>query len=438
MNRDRAGRTTRDERGQRGSREGPAPCGPLRLLLVVDSLEVGGAERHVVDLVLALRREGHAVTLACSVSGSLAEPLEAARIPVRPLVGKIVKRRVSVPYALALRKLLLREGPFDLVHAHVYASATASALATVGTGLPLVVTEHTEALWQGRAGRAFSLWMYRRIARLIAVSDAIRRRLIERDGVPPARITVVPNSVPPARDAHADAMPLPAEGLRKAPLVGMVARLQPEKGVTSFVKAAAYVAKEFPAARFVVVGDGPLKEELFELAEGLGVRDRVLFLGFRPDAQALMRMMDVVAVPSVSEGTPLVVLEAMASGVPVVASSVGGIPDQIRHGREGILVPPGDPRALGDALLGLLRDPERARSMGEAGRVRAGTEFGHEEMVRRVEETYPAALTDVKSAGYAVNGPPTLGPRPKGGPSRSRASRVPRPRSGPRRGAPRR
>ena len=371
--------------------------GPLRLLVVTDSLEVGGAERHVVDLVLALRREGHAVTVACSVSGSLAEPLEAARIPVRPLLGRIVKRRVSLPYARALRSLLKRER-FDLVHAHVYASAAASALATVGTGVPLVVTEHTEALWQGRGGRLFSPWMYRRVARVIAVSDAIRRRLIERDGVPPAKITLLPNSVPPARHTHGDALPLPAD-LSEGPLVGVVARLQPEKGVASFLKAAARVAEEVPAATFVVVGDGPLRKELFGLAEELGVQDRVLFLGFRPDAQALLELMDVVAVPSVSEGTPLVVLEAMAAGVPVVASSVGGIPGQIRPGREGILVPPGDSGALGDALVALLRDPERARRMGRAGRLRAENEFSHENMVRRVEGIYRDALTNVKSSG---------------------------------------
>ena len=383
--------------GPRGD-GGPARgAKPLKLLVVVDSLEVGGAERHVVDLVLALRREGHAVTVACSVSGSLAEPLEAARIPVCPIVGRIAKRRVSLPYALGLRKLL-RRGSFDLVHAHVYSSAAASALATIGTGVPLVVTEHTEALWQGRGGKLFSPWMYRRVARVIAVSDAIRRRLVERDGVPAGKITVIPNSVPPTREAHGDALPLPA-GMEEGPVVGVVARLQPEKGVTGFLKAAAHVAQAFPAARFAVVGDGPLRKELFGLAEDLGVRERVLFLGFRPDAQALIGMMDVVAVPSVSEGTPLVVLEAMAAGVPVVASRVGGIPSQLQSGKEGILVPPGDPRALGDAILGLLRDPERARRMGKAGRLSAATEFSHENMVRRVEGIYRDALAEVKSSG---------------------------------------
>ena len=385
--------------GSRGSGVSAGRYGrALRVLIVVDSLNVGGAERHVVDLALALHREGHAVTVACSVPGSLAEPLEAARIPVRPLLGRIVKRRVSLPYARALRKLLERER-FDLVHAHIYASAAASALATAGTGVPVVITEHTEALWQGRGGQLFSRWMYRRTSRVIAVSDAIRRRLVERDGVPPDKITLLPNSVPPVRQAHGDAMPLPADLGGEGPVVGVVARLQPEKGVASFLTAASHVARELPEARFVVVGDGPLRGELLGLAEELGVRDQVHFLGFRPDAQALLELMDVVAVPSVSEGTPLIVLEAMSAGVPVVASRVGGIPGQIRPGREGLLVPPGDAKALGNALLSLLRDSERARRMGEAGRLRAETEFSHETMVRKVEGLYRDALAGVKSSG---------------------------------------
>ncbi|PLS84914.1 MAG: hypothetical protein CYG60_15360 [Actinobacteria bacterium] len=123
--------TFHDDPGLRGGGTTSVPQ-PLRILIVVDSLDVGGAERHVVDLALALHREGHAVTVACSVSGSLAEPLEAARIPVRPLLNGIVKRRLSLRYARELRKLLGR-GRFDLVHAHVYSSAAAAALATASS-----------------------------------------------------------------------------------------------------------------------------------------------------------------------------------------------------------------------------------------------------------------------------------------------------------------
>ena len=364
------------------------PIRPVRLLLVVDSLEVGGAERHVVDLSVALARLGYEVTVACSIAGGLSVVLEEANIPVRPLLGKLVKRRVSVAFARELRRLI-REERFDLVHAHIYASAAAAAIATLGIGVPLVVTEHTEALWQGRRERWTSREVYRRAEHIIAVSSAIRRRQIERDAVPPERVTVIPNAVIPAPDTPPSTLP---DGWPERPLVGVVARLQPEKGVENFLKAAARVCASFPEARFLIVGDGPLREELLGLAEHLGVRERVSFLGYRADARPLIGLLDVLVVPSLTEGAPLIVLEAMAAGIPVVASAVGGIPDQIRHDKEGLLVPAGDTAALGDALLELLQDPARARSLGEAGRLRADSEFSHATMVRRIEDVYRAAL----------------------------------------------
>jgi len=357
-------------------------------LLVVDSLEVGGAERHVVDLAVALVRQGCEVTVACSITGGLSDLLEEADVPVRPLLDKLAKRRVSVAFVRGLRRLV-REERFDLVHAHIYASASAAAIAVLGTGVPLVITEHTEALWQGRRERWASRRVYRRAEHIIAVSSAIRRRLIERDAAPPERITVIPNAVIPARDAPPST---PPDGWRERPLVGVVARLQPEKGVAEFLKAAAHVSASFPEARFLVVGDGPLRDELLGLAEHLGVGKRVRFLGHRADARALIRLLDVLVVPSLTEGAPLIVLEAMAAGVPVIASAVGGIPDQIRHEKEGLLVPAGDPAALGDALLELLQDPAHARRLGEAGRQRADSEFSHATMVRRIEAVYHAAL----------------------------------------------
>ena len=362
---------------------------PIRLLLVVDSLEVGGAERQVVDLAVALRRNGYGVTVACSVAGDLSGALEEARVPVRPLLERLAKRRLSLAYAWRLRRLLRRER-FDLVHAHIYASVVAAAIATLRTDVPLVITEHTEASWQDWRARWVSRWVYRRVERIIAVSTPIRRRLIERDGVHPDLITVVPNAVVPASEPPADA-PHPAE-LRERPLVGVVARLQPEKGVANFLKAATRVAPQFPEAHFVVAGDGPLRQVLAALAEDLGLRERVHFLGFRSDASALMKSLDVLVVPSVTEGSPLVTLEAMAAGVPVVASAVGGIPDQIRHDKEGLLIPPGDSDALGGALVALLRDPERARRLGEAGRRRATSRFGHATMVHQIENVYRDVL----------------------------------------------
>ena len=376
----------------------------VRLLLVVDSLEVGGAERHVVDLAVALCREGHEVTVACSVAGELSDPLDGANVPVRVLLDRLVKRRVSVAYARGLRRLI-GEGRYDLVHAHIYASAAASALATSGTGVPLVVTEHTEGAWQGRCAHLVSRLIYRRARRMIAVSSPIRGRLIERDGVPPEKINLIPNAVIPASDGHASTSGVLPDEWRKGPLVGVVARLQPEKGVADFLKAVARVSAACPEARFLVVGEGPLREELLGLVDRLGLRGRVRFLGHRPDARDLIGLFDVLVVPSLTEGTPLIVLEAMAGGVPVVASAVGGIPDQVRHDREGLLIPPGDTTALGDVLLELLQDPDRARRLGEAGRRRADSEFAHAGMVRKIEAVYHAALGRPPARGDAPEKP---------------------------------
>jgi glycosyltransferase involved in cell wall biosynthesis len=360
-------------------------------LLVVDSLEVGGAERHVVDLAGALRRKGHGVTVACSATGGLSDLLDGANVPVRVLLDRLVKRRVSVTYARGLRRLV-REQRFDLVHAHIYASAAASALATVGTGVPLVVTEHTEGAWQGRHARLLSRLIYRRARSVIAVSSPIRGHLLERDGVPPEKISFIPNAVISASGRKPGTTSTLPDERREGPLVGVVARLQPEKGVANFLKAAARVSAACPAARFLVVGDGPLREELLRLADRLGLRERVRFLGHRADARELVGLLDVLVVPSLTEGTPLIVLEAMAAGVPLVASAVGGVTDQVRHGKEGLLIPPGDATALGDALLELLQDPDRAHRLGEAGRRRADSVFSHAAMVRKIEGVYHAAL----------------------------------------------
>ncbi len=377
------------------------PDRPRRLLLVVDSLDVGGAERHAIGLGSAFVRAGYAVTVACSVAGPLAPSAEQAGLAVRPLLSRRVKRRLSFPYAWQLARFVRREG-FDLIHAHIYASAAASALATLGTQVPLVLTEHTEAGWRTRRARWFSRYIYRRAAHVIAVSDAIRRRLIDVDGVPPARITVIRNALPPmpelapASQSGPDRAASLLTGDQAGPTVGVIARLQPEKGVACFLQAAAQVTRSVPEARFVIMGDGPLRHDLEILVDRLGLRERVHFLGLRADAPALVASLDVLVVPSLpslsGEGTPLVILEAMAMGVPIAASAVGGIPEQISHEREGLLVPPGNPEALSAALLSLLQDPAWARRLGEAGRQRLASCFNPITMLRQTEAIYHAAL----------------------------------------------
>jgi glycosyltransferase involved in cell wall biosynthesis len=173
-------------------------------------------------------------------------------------------------------------------------------------------------------------------------------------------------------------------------LVGTLGRLdEPKKGLRTFLAAAARVAAAEPRARFVLIGDGPARQELERRAASLGLRERVRFHGEVEDPERLLPGLDLLAQPSLWEGFGLSVVEAMAAGVPVVASRVGGIPEAARDESEAVLVPPGDATRLAEAMVSLLRDPARAARLGAAGRRRALEEFSLE---RLVEET--AALYD--------------------------------------------
>lgn len=369
-----------------------------RVLLVVDSLDVGGAERHVCALVEALAARGYIAAIACSTGGTLADTLPAS-VAVHVLRDQLVKRRVSLPFAWALSRLLRRE-TFDLVHAHMYASGVASALALLGSAVPLVLTEHSEAAWRGRQARWAGRWQYQRAAQVIAVSPAIRQRLVEQDGAPLECTTVILNAIA-APHAPPGAPAAVVAGPATGPRVGVVARLQPEKGVEYFLEAAALVASHRRDVQFIVVGDGPLRQALPARARALGISAQMHFLGFRLDAPSLIGALDLLVVPSLSEGTPLVILEAMTAGVPVVATAVGGIPAQIRHEREGLLVPSGDPEALAQAILRVLQAPAWARQLGDAGRQRVAAEFSQARMLQQIEAVYDAAL-----AGALVVPPP--------------------------------
>jgi glycosyltransferase involved in cell wall biosynthesis len=368
------------------------------VLLVIDSLDGGGAERYVVDLAIALRSRGWDVEVACSAAGVRAAPLHQANVPVHVLVGSLVKRRLSLRYVRALRRLLT-QGRYDVVHAHLYASAAAAA-AAAPRDTPLVLTEHTEGPWRSWQARAVSRWFYRRASHVVAVSTAISDTLADVYRVPAGHVEVLP-AVPavPLRP-HA-----PRSRAERSFVVGFVGRLAPEKGVDVFLRAASLVAGIVPEARFVVIGDGRLRRELEALAGDMGLlEESVRFLGFRDDAVDLIARLDILAVPSRSDGTPLVVGEAMAAGVPIVASHVGGLPDQVTHGRTGLLVDPEDPDGLARALVSLLLAPGEARQLGEAGRVYAAR-FPHAALVERMEEVYGEQLRPHEASARGPTAP---------------------------------
>lgn len=221
----------------------------------------------------------------------------------------------------------------------------------------------------------------RKVDRFVAVSNAVAEGL-EASGVDPTRITVVPNGVD--ADALAAEAATGDSQIRQrgsGPHVTYLGRLEPVKGCEYFIRAAALLRQTHPTARFLVAGAGSLEGDLRVLALALGVADRLDFLGYVESAAALLAASDIVVIPSLSESFGLTAAEALALGVPVVATAVGGLPDVVVDGETGLLVPAADAAAGAVAVARLLDDPEFARRLGEAGQLRVRERFGTDRMV---------------------------------------------------------
>lgn len=356
-----------------------------QILFVADSLALGGAERVMLDIAAGLVDRSEMVCIAVSAAGPLG--IEAARVGVDVVVlgAGLVKRRTDERFTAALGELIRARRP-HLVHTHMYASTVAACSALGDDRAALIVHEHSEAGWRDAAARALAREAYRRADAIIAVSEAIATRLRRVDQVHPRKVRVVANVLPRST---------PHLSGRKVPnwytnTIGIVARLTPEKGVDVFVAAAAEVSRRLPHVHAVVVGDGPDADRLHRLAAELAAP--VQFLGMRPDGARLISGFDVAVVSSFTEGTPLVVLEAMAAGVPLVSTAVGGIPTQVSHEVEALLVPPRDVTALAQACIRLLVDRSLAQRLARAANRRWQLQPSREAQLCAIENIYQEAI----------------------------------------------
>ena len=290
---------------------------------------------------------------------------------------------------LPLRGILRRER-FDVIHSHMFGSnAWGTVIGRLARTPVIVAHEHTWS-FEGKPLRRFvdREVIGRGADVFIAVSRDDRRKMIEIEGVDPEKVLHVPNGIaPPPPPSGADLrfeLGIPAG----APLIGTVSVLRPQKALDVFIRASADLLRDDPDLRVLLAGDGPLRGELTELVQSLGVEDRLLMLGYRSDASDVMAALDVAVSSSTFEGSPLAVMEYMESARPIVATRVGGVPDLIDDGVHVRLVEPGDQPALTEAIRRMVSDREAARRMGEAARERRRHEFTVELMVRRLEALY--------------------------------------------------
>ena len=365
----------------------------VRVVHLVESLGQGGLERVVETLVRhadPARFDLRVLTLAAR--GTVAERLARDGIAVQPAACRPVLRPSSV--ARLARQLTALNA--RVVHGHGYLAGTLARLAGWQAGVPCRVahrhtTDEGEQLRHRLVERAVS-----RLGWTICCSEAVRARLVLEVGADPLRTEVVYNGVPieefgegpapPAGDCGTDRT---ARREETSPVILTVASLRRLKGHHVLLEAAARLAARGARFRLRFAGDGPERTALERQARALGLAGKVQFLGERHDVPALLSRANMFVLPSSGrEGLGLAALEAMATGLAVVATRLGGVPEVVSHGRTGLLVPPGDPESLAAAIGELLAHPGQAEAMGRAGRERVMASFTAEGMARRVERIY--------------------------------------------------
>jgi len=307
-------------------------------------------------------------------------------------------RHRSNGFLSTLRDLLrlIRERRVAILHTHEFFMNSLGLVASRLTGVPLVATAHGKSYYADRLRRRVAYRLVGRYAsRMVAVSEDVKRFLEQRAGVSSDRIVVVPNGVPvhdPPSYERVSKLRKDLDLNEHTRVIGTVGSLYPVKGHTYLIDAAVPVVRRFPDVVFLVVGRGGLRDELEAQAQRLGVASRFHFLGHREDVRDLLGVCEVFVLPSLSEGMPLSILEAMAAGIPAVATRVGGVPEVIEDGKAGILVPPADSHALAKGIATLLEDRTLATKMGNSAREVVARRFCLTRMVQAYQEIYASLL----------------------------------------------
>jgi glycosyltransferase involved in cell wall biosynthesis len=356
--------------------------GTRHILHTITAINRGGAENHLVDLIQHQLKTGCRVSLAyLKASGYWTEKLTAAGAQVYPLGLAMY----GDPRPIFKLRRLIEEKEFDLIHAHLPPAELYTRLALLFRGRkrpPLLISKHNEEpFYKGPGQKWLARWVAKRAARVIVISDAVGRYMAGPNaGIPTQKLSRIyygldcekNQNVPPEAVAKVrSGWNVPEEGF----LIGFVGRLVAQKDIFTLLDGFARFHSKYADSRLVIVGKGPLEDSLKSFAHQLGIGDSVIWAGFRDDISHVMAALDVFALTSHYEGFGLVLLEAMAAGVPVVGTRVGAIPEVVHAGETGVLIGPGRPEELCSAFESLL-DPHSRERMGEAGRKRAEDSFG--------------------------------------------------------------
>jgi len=363
----------------------PAPVYPrerTRVMFCIDNMQIGGTELNAVRTAERLDRTRFDLSVIClQRDGPLMARYEAAGIPVISLALKNLYGLNAVRQGFRLATLL-RQRRVDIFHAHDFYSNIFGITWARLAGTPVVIASRRWWAWPPRrAHRTLNRVASRFADRVLANSRAISEMLAATEGFPPKQVVVIPNFVD---DRSVTALtPQQREGLLRglgvpptARVIGTVANLSPIKDHVTLLRAVALLTPRWPDLHVVLVGDGPCRSTLQEVVCGLDLGGRVHFAGVRDNGPQLHQLFEVSVLCSLSEGFPNTLIEAMAQGVPVVATDVGGTRDAVCNGTTGLLVPASDPTRLASALDSLLSDPARRRAISVSAQRYVRERFG--------------------------------------------------------------
>ncbi|MFH1736461.1 MAG: glycosyltransferase family 4 protein [Actinomycetota bacterium] len=372
--------------------------GVTKVLLVTRGF-AGGVEAYLYSLIERLGKEGYRVHVA-GPRGSLVDDLKATKVVTFPLdFDDTFSPVMDWSAARKLAKIIKTE-EIRMVHAHGYKAGFIAGLAARRAKTPLtLVTLHDYIVNEGhgRMKRLFfditERYMPGLADYLIAVSDALRKRVIEKGKIEGSKVKTIYAGVKTASlGVTTSRRVLNVKNVLQinisAPLIVTVGHLTAQKGVKYLLMAAPHVLREFPNAQFLIIGEGPQKHELEIQAEKLGIHKKVMLTGWRDDARDIVAAADIFVLPSLVEGLPYSLLEAMSAGKPVVATSTGGIPEVVVDKETGFLVPIKKPMALADAVNFLIHNKDVAVTMGVAGKRRIEEHFDQKKIINATIDVY--------------------------------------------------
>lgn len=364
---------------------------------------MSGVQKAMMDILERLDRNRYDITILCNAEGELTAA--AARLNMHFIILPELRREINPLFDLfAFIKLfrLIKQNRFLLVHTHSSKSGFIGRLAARAAGAKCVV--HTV---QGFAFHEFSsrlsifvIGLMERIAglvtdRIIFVNQFDRKIAQRMKLAAVEKMVTIPNGVDLSQFSPDSPAHVPADlvGIETSGgIVGMVARLWEQKAPQDFIRSIPVVVNTVPDAKFLVIGDGHLKDRLVRLSQELNVSDKVLFLGWRQDVRALLKILDVFVLTSLWEGLSVSILEAMASGKPVVATNIKGNNELVIHGETGFLVPAQNPQQVGENVLNLLMNRTLAQKMGLKGYQRVQKNFSIENTVKKINQVYDMLL----------------------------------------------